>query len=783
MLRIRTFGSCCVERDGVRLDGLSGQRKVLALLALLAAAGERGVSRDTVVAHLWPESDEERARTSLKQLVHSLRAQLRAPDLVSSTAELRLNPERIASDVSDFRTARGRGDHASAVALYAGPFLDGFYLKDADGFERWAATERGALAHDAARSLETLAEQATAAGELRAAAEWWRKLAHAEPLSARAATGLMRALDAVGDRTAALQYARVHELVVREEVGGPPDPSVTALVDHLQRGAAPLPPRIEPPAAVPSGGQSSAATDRLLATPSASGARPGADWPRWRNGILVVTSALVLAGLGARARWEQDRSVRAMAASALLPGGSAANSPSVAVLPFVNTSGDPADEPFSDGLTDEVIGALSQLPALKVAGRTSAYALKGRGLGVRAIAETLGVATVLEGSVRRSGPRLKVSAQLVNAGDNAVLWAGTYDRELREIFALQEEIAQAIVSALRVRLEGPVATALVRQATADPAAYELYLRGRYIMNTRVGREGVLAAVRLFEQAVARDSTFARAWAGLSDAHARLAVFGYGRPRVEIAQARDFAGRALALDSSLADAHVSLAHILFVYDFDWKAAEREFRRATALDPGYSFGRMAFSMCLMAQARFDEAAAQLDTAHAADPLAAAVSNLQGRVYVSARKPDLAIPKLREALELNSQLDLAYEQLGHAYLQKGMREEAIVALRRAAALSGPRDSAQLAYAYAISGRRTEALRIVRALLDSSGRRYLPPYHIAMAYAGLGQRDEAFRWLDRAYSERGSFMGGVNVEPGFESLHADPRWVRLIRRMGLAT
>ena len=454
--------------------------------------------------------------------------------------------------------------------------------------------------------------------------------------------------------------------------------------------------------------------------------------------------------------------------------------PSVAVLPFQNTSGDAADEHFSDGLTDELIGALGKVGGLRVAGRTSAFALKGTRLGVRAVAETLGVGAVLEGSVRRAGGRLKVGAQLVSAADGAVLWSETYDRGQADVFTVQEEIARAIVGALRVQL-GAAGGPRVRRATADSAAYELYLKGRHVFLTQTGREGHLRAERYFAEAIVRDSTYARAHAGISDVHMRMAVFGYVPPQASIARAEAAARRALALDGTLADAHVSLAHALCVGNFEWAEAEREFQRAAALDPGYPFLAGPYAICLSSQGRRAEAIALLQSALARDPLNAPVLNVLGRTYVSAGRPDDAIRTLRQVLDLNPQLDLAYEQLGHAYLQKGMPAEAIASLRRAAAMSGVRDSAQLAYAYAVTGQRAEAERIVRALLDPTARRYLPPYHIAMAYAGLGDRDAAFRWLERALTERASFMVGVKAERGFAGLHSDPRWPRLLRRMGL--
>jgi TolB-like protein/DNA-binding SARP family transcriptional activator/tetratricopeptide (TPR) repeat protein len=779
LLRILTFGGCRIERDGVRLDELSGQRKGLALLALLAAAGDRGLTRETVVGFIWPDSDDERARISLKQLIHSLRSQLHAPELLLPSADLRLNPDVITSDVSDFRAAIAARDLESAAALHVGAFLDGFYLKGADEFERWVATERAAFAASATRAMEALATRSAERGETRAAVDWWRRVANADPLGARAATGLMLALEAAGERAGALQHARVYEQLVDAELGTKPDASVLEVIERLRSS-----PSRQARAGDAAASRSPAPAALEIAESSEVGSSPvsplgGGRTPRRRTWLVAVTLA---AGVAAFGLWMRSSRVTAAAGAAPTPASSRAwaGGPSIAVLPFANTSGDTTNEAFSDGLTDELIATLSAIDGLRVAGRTSSFALKGKRLGVRAVADTLGVASVLEGSVRREGRRLKVAAQLVNTSDGAVLWTQTYDRQLVDVFAVQEEIARAIGDVLRPKLlrDG---SDRIRRPTEDPEAHDLYLRGRYLLTFRQSREGALRAAQYFTQAAARDSNYASAYAGLSDVHTRLAVFGYGRPIDEFARARAFALRALALDSTSAEAHASLAHVLCVHDYDWAGAEREFRRAIVLGRASTIARVQLAVCLASQGRFDEGLAQLDTARGIDPLSPLVPNMRGRLLNLNGQPDLAIRSLNDALELSPQLDLAYQMLGHAHLQKGMYPEAIAALRRSASMSGARDSAQLAYAYAVAGQRAEARRVVALLTQPPGR-YVPPYHLAMAYSALGDVDEAFRLLERAYAERASFMNGVKVERAFQPLHADPRWGRLLGRMGLA-
>ena len=581
----------------------------------------------------------------------------------------------------------------------------------------------------------------------------------------------------------AAHAAEAPELLTRRRASVPAD--LAALVMHLLE---------KHPADRPQSAEAVLQALDVVPTPRTSGysSMPSPSRPEHvmsRPGVRLAVGAVVLAlaGYGGYTAWRLRAPVPARPATAgpdTVPGTASAVAarPSVAVLPFVNTSRDPAEEHFSDGLTDELIGALGKVAGLRVTGRTSTFALKGTRLGVRAVAETLGVRTVVEGSWRRSGSRLRVGTQLVSAADGAVLWTETYDRETRDVFAVQEEIAGAIVAALRGQLgAGVVRAPLVQRAPADLATYELYLKGQYVLNSRISRDGLQQAIRYFDQAVARDASYARAHAGLSQAYTVLASFGYARPHQAFARAKAAAHRALALDSTLAEAHAALAHTLFVHDFDWSAAEREFRRALALDPANPGARRLYALLLQDQGHFDRALAHLDTARASDPLAPLVNTIRGRVYVNARRPAEAIRPLEEALALSPDLDIAYQQLGHAYLQQGKPADAITALRRAAALSGLRDSAHLAYAYGVTGQRAEAARVVRALLDPAAPRDLPPFHLAMAYAGLGDKDAAFQWLERGYMERGAFMDGVKVTPAFASLHSDPRWAQLLRRMGL--
>ena len=450
--------------------------------------------------------------------------------------------------------------------------------------------------------------------------------------------------------------------------------------------------------------------------------------------------------------------------------------PSVAVLPMVNTTGDPENEHFSDGLTDELIGVFSKVDGITVTGRTSTFALKGKGLSVRAITELLHVQHVLEGSVRRAGDRLKVRVQLVNA-DGSVIWSESYDRRLEDVFAVQEEIAQAVVRSLEVKLvatRGP----LVRPATKDLMAYDLFLKGRYVRRG-MAPDQMRLAIQYFEQAVARDPSYARAYAWLSDTHWLQIVLASRPTSEQVPLAREYAAAALALDSSLAEGYWAMAQLLFGFDWDGGAAERAFKRAIVLDPGFEEARHLYAIFLIHWNRMEEAEAELTRTLEIDPLLAAAHHTFGRLHLSMRRPDQAITHLREALTLEPMFSLAHSQIGHAYLQKGMPAEAITEFEAGARIGSPSDKAHLAYGYAMAGRREDAMAILVNLVSPG--HHPPAFQLALAYVGLGDHSEAFRWLEQAREEHDPWLTTVNIDRAFDHLRVDLRFGAIVRSMGL--
>ena len=779
MFRLRALGGLTLELNDALYTGPATQRRRLALLAILAAT-DMGVSRDRLADLLWPDADPARGRHSLDTALSALRRELRSEDVFIGVATLRLNRDVVTSDVAEYDAAISTGDLPRAAELYQGPFLDGFYVPDAGTFERWVDDERRRRAGAHARVLESLASDAESRGDASAAIRWWHARVDLDPLSTPATQSLLRGLARAGRSAEAMRVARVHEALVREELGAAPSGGWVELLEELRTSAS-------EPARHAIIDASSERTDSNLAPPTdetlgrvdpihAVEAVPvrGPARPRRLARLLplalVVVVVIVIAALQL-ARWRS----RAPTTVAGDPKTSPSSVASVAILPLANMSGDPADEPFTDGLTEELIGALSRIPGLRVTGRTSAFALKGRRLGVRAIADTLGVAAVLDGSVRRDGTRLKISAELVSASDNGVLWRETYDRELTDLFAIQEEIAGAIVAALAPRLGTQAPSA--RRRPNDFATYELYLKGRYFWNRRTP-EDLRRATSYFEQAISRDSSFAQAYAGLADARTVLAITAGTSPMEEFPRARLAALTAIGLDSMLAEAHAALGNVLEAFDWDWASAERELAKATALDPSYATAYLYRGIVSLHQARFDDAIAQLIEAKALDPLSAPIRMQLGRAYAYKGRSSEAVASLRAAIELNPDFAPGYQHLGEAYLLAGRNAEGVAAYRRSAELRGARDSAQLAYALAATGQRTEAERVLGAILTRT-HRYLPPVPMAMAYVGLGDDSAAFQWLERGYSEHAALMNALKVLPAFDRVRSDARWIELLRRM----
>ena len=453
---------------------------------------------------------------------------------------------------------------------------------------------------------------------------------------------------------------------------------------------------------------------------------------------------------------------------------------SIAVLPFVNVSGAPQEEYLSDGISEELINALSKLPQLQVVARPSSFAFKGKNEDVRQIGQALQVATVLGGSVRRAANRLRVTAQLTDARNGYNLWSETYDREMGDVFAVEDGISHAIMRALQMHLVSEDSLTLLRRPTHDVEAYDLYLKGRYFYD-KAGFGPVQQALAYFQQALAHDSNYALAYAGIADAYQRLTASTYLRPREGMPKARAAALKALALDPTLADAHASMGDQLCVYEWDASAAEREFRRAIELNPSLANAHYFYANCLVAHGRLAEALAEARRAHELDPLNPEVATARAWALYVARRYDEAIAVMQKSLDLEPGLAHGHMLLALPLAGNGSYVEALAEARKMAALAGdaPNFAGILGYIAGRAGERAEAQHILTAL----ERR--PPgntaFAIALVHLGLGHTDQALRWLQAAYEERAEWLVMVTPAPCFDPLRSDPRFSALMRKIGI--
>jgi len=456
---------------------------------------------------------------------------------------------------------------------------------------------------------------------------------------------------------------------------------------------------------------------------------------------------------------------------------------SLAVLPLENLSGDASQDYFSDGMTDELIANLGQIRALRVISRTSMMTYKGVRRPMAQIARELNVDAVVEGSVLRSGERVRITAQLIQLPADKHLWAQSYEGDIRDALTLQNKVARAIAEQIRVTLSRDEQAALENAKAVNPEAYQAYLAGRYFWNKRTG-DGLKKAIDYFSQAIEKDPNYAQPYTGLADAYALSGDWEYGvlSPEVAFPKAKAAATKALALDDSLAEAHTSLAFVLDLYDWDWESAEQEYKRAIALNPGYATAHHWYAWHLIVMERNSEALAESRKAESLDPLSPIIGADLADALCVAHLYDESVQQSRKTLEMHPYFAVAHYELGQAFAQKHMYNEAIAALRRAIELSGDNTAfdSQLAYAYAISGRTQEAIEIVKDLEVRPGRSSSTDPHLALIYVGLGDHDQAMMWLNKAYQAR--FNPSILMRPAFDPLRSDARFQDLLRRIGLA-
>ncbi len=455
---------------------------------------------------------------------------------------------------------------------------------------------------------------------------------------------------------------------------------------------------------------------------------------------------------------------------------------SIAVLPFENLSHDPDNAYFADGIQEEILTRLSKIADLKVISRTSTQRFKSTPDNLVEIAKQLGVANILEGSVQRSADQVRVNVQLIKAATDAHLWADTFDRKLTDIFAVESEIAKAVADTLQAKLSGAEQSAIAARPTENSEAHELYLRGRYFFGKREA-DNLKRAIDYFNQAIAKDPNYAPAYAGLADSYAILSESPHESRADALNKARVAADKALALDNKLAEAHVSRG-LLFVEDLNLKAAEQEYQRAIELNPNYAFAHYLFgSDVLTPLGDFDHAISEMNRAVELDPFSGIINTNLGWCYLCARRYPEAIAQFRKAAELDPNSPMP--ALGLAHELSGQREQAITAYQRAYDLdlekhSGhPADPMLLVAVYALKGERAKALQQLEKGKVVAQRGELPAFFVAVAYARLGDKNEAIEWLQRSYQNKEIMIADINVFPPFDPLRGDPRFQALAEKV----
>lgn len=514
---------------------------------------------------------------------------------------------------------------------------------------------------------------------------------------------------------------------------------------------------------------------------------PALNIPPWALSLVIVLVALGFP-IGLMLSWSFDLTSRGVTRSpparAVRKARSAARDPadkpkSIAVLPFVNMSGDEENEYFSDGMTEEILNALVKVRGLQVASRTSSFAFKGKEIDIREVGERLAAAAVLEGSVRKAGTRLRITAQLIDVDTGFHLWSEVYDRELADVFAIQDEIARAIVDALKLQFaETSPDGSLVTAATTNVDAYTRYLKGRFFFN-KLSEVDLRRSLDLYQSALDVDPNYAHAYAGIADSWMNLAD-DWVSPHDAYPKARTAARRALELNSELAEAHTALGKVLGWYDWDFNAAELALRRAVAANPKYADAHWGLGSVLPANGRLDEGLSAMQKALALDPLSALFSGWVARMLVYLRRYDDAIAQCEHAGELDVHYPRVYLWLGHAYMGKQEYEKALAAYQKSVHGIGYHNTF-VAQPLVKLGRRDEAAKILQELEHEAERLYIRNEALAAGLSAVGEMDRAFMYLGRAVDARSAGLLYLNVDPVYDALRPDPRFAAVVAQVGL--
>jgi len=713
-----------------------------------------------VVAVFWPDLDQQHARGALRQAVHHLRNAL-GPEALRTRGDedLGLDPSRIRCDVAAFSELLTAGSIEEALALAAGEFLPGFHLPDAPDFDRWLEEERAHLRGQVARGATTLVRREAERGNLPAACHWARRMVEAAPYDEEAMRLLLTVMDQAGDRAGAMTAYRRFARLLMEDLGVDPAPETRALAESIRRRLEPSPVGIEIPSGVAAAGSGHAG----IPHPGRSPGTPEPSRTHYRR-ISYLALGSALAGI---ALWAWSS---LFSGAVRRPRGDGL--PSVAVMPFSDYSNGFHQGYLAEGVTEELIGELGRIPELRVISRTSVARFRDTQLPVAAIADTLGVDHLVEGSVVRDGDRLRLRVQLIRAKPETHLWTDAYEGNAGEALRLHREIARAVARALGVQDAALQPNELSPPPAVDPALFDVYLRGLHSVGVRDFQE----ASRHFQSAILMDSTFAPAYAALARVYLGEHTIGALPWERAFIQGRTAAERALALDPSSVEAHVALARV-HALDWEWPDAEGELRRAVEINPSHTEALVQYASYLCMMGRFDEAVRHAREAQRVDPLSPEANRHIGEVLLWSGRVEEAI----EQLELMGELGFPdYEDLALAYLAAGRKAEGLEAMRahEEAFFPDPDRSEDLAIAYAVAGDTARARRILDNVARDSV--LMDAISLAVIWSYLGDSDRAIQYLEEAYQDHNQWLWMIG-HPLFAPLRPDPRYRGLVLRMGL--
>jgi adenylate cyclase len=788
MIHVRTFGAVELRRGETEVRSVLSQPKRLALFIHVLLASPSGwINRDVLLARFWPDSDAERARNSLRQALHYLRRSLGDDIIESRGDELGGRRGAIQCDALDFVEALRTGRLEAGLQLYRGEFLPALYVDEAPEVEAWLEEQRTWYGRQAFQAASGLAENRAAAGDMEAAVEWARQACGIQPFDEAAARRLIRMLAEAGEAAGALAAYEDFESRLRREHEIEPSAETRAFVASIRASAtAPASPA-EGVGAAPQGERTTGTGASLPQSGTPTHSVP--QQMRVPTHVPTYDSDVRAQSISGHRRLRHAlRPVQAVAAVVLLLAGAAAwrngladpgrvVDPAVAVLPFVNLSGDPANDYLSDGLAEELLNVLTRVPGVKVAARTSTFSFKGRDVAIDSVARALGVTHVVEGSLRVAGPTLRVTVQLIEAASGFHVWSNSYDRDAGDILGFHDEIARGIAKSLQVQLSPAIARPPASE-TRDPEAYRLLLRANQVMRGGSTRETLAEAGAILEEVLRRDPDYARAMAALANVLSWQAQNRYADPDAAYTRARELAQRSVARAATV-EAHLVLARDAELVQWDTAAADAHYRSAHDINPVDPRALQFRALFLARTGRTDEGIAAARIAVELDPLHPGAHNNLAVILRNAGRLDDAHEAYLNALRVSPEDPIILSNLANLMSRQERWDEALAYLDRSDARMPPdfQSTALRTNILLRSDRKDEGLALLRTLESRSD---VPRYRLALLYTHVGDVDRILDLLEQAVDRREDWAAGLRSPDAFTGIRQHPRFVKLLERMG---